>query len=208
MDGHVICLGGERGRPLTPAPEIQPGPVPEETSGFLPSATHPDFQHLSTVRVQQSDLGYRLSTDRKAVGLALKELKTPIEGRVEFTLRLRPRPDATKADTPGNAFFAFGERPQEEELVKCGFRISGQRLYIVQGSLTNGDSVGAPMSIQAKQVAEMRVVVDLEKQTVSTTMLGASVETPLACRMDGIRWIGYAISSVPADFGPIEVKDE
>jgi outer membrane protein assembly factor BamB len=205
LDGQVICLGDGRGTPLVSVPEAKPGPVPAPSSGFLPTKSHPDFQFLANVQIQSSDIGYRVTTMPQGLGQALQQLSEPISKRAEFTLRVRPRPDAPTADTPGNGFFAFGDGPEDKHLVKCGFRISGQRLYIVQGELTGGKSVGTPITIKAKEVTDMKVTVDLQQQTVSVTMLGETLEAPLERKLETIRWVGYVISSVPADFSPVEI---
>jgi hypothetical protein len=204
VDGKLLCLGEGDGKPLQAAPNVKPGLVPAATVGLVETKSHPDFQHLSTIRVTPSDLGYRIQTASQKVGLALRKLADPLTGRVTLRAKVRPRPGAKSPDEPGNAFLAFGAAADDEQLVKCGFRISGQRLYVVQGPLLKGQSKSVPANVKANEVAEMVVVVDLRGQKVTVTMNGQTVEAALANRLDAITWIGYAINSVNADFSQIE----
>jgi len=123
LDGKVLCLGTGPGAPLEPAPGVEPGPVPTQTTGFYGTRTHPDFEHLAAMRITSSDLGYRMQTGPGGVGFALKKLATPSAKRVEFRVKVRPTPGAAAPDTPGNGFIAFGDLPEDGRLVKCGFRI-------------------------------------------------------------------------------------
>ncbi len=204
-DGHVLALGAGDGPPLEPAPDATPGPVPTGIPRFAETKSHPDFQHLAMIGIGKSDLGYRMQTAPREVGLALKKLASPLTGRVEFRMRVRPTPGASSPDTPGNGFLVFGDSGDEGQLVKCGFRISGKSLSLVQGPLLAGRSKGKRADVKANEVAELRVVVDLDAQTVALTMHGETVETPLERPLDAITWIGYCLTSVTTEFGPIEI---
>jgi len=208
VDGKLLCLGAGDGKPLQTAPNVEPGPVPTATSGLIETKSHPDFQHLSTIRVTQSDLDHRIQTAPKEIGLALRKVAKPLTGRMTFRVKVRPRPGASSPDTPGNGFVAFGAAPADEHLVKCGYRISSKRLYIVQGPLMKGQSKSTPVDVKANEVAEMDVVVDLDSQKVMVTMHGQTVEAPLARRLDAVTWLGYLISSVDADFSQIEITGQ
>ncbi len=206
-DGRLLCLGAGDGKPLQPAPNVKPGPVPVVTAGLVETKSHPDFQHLSTIQVTPSELGYRIQTAPKEIGLALRKLAKPFTGRVTLRAKVRPRPGAKSPDEPGNGFVAFGAAPADEHLIKCGYRISSKRLYIVQGPLMKGQSKSTPVDIRANEVAEMDITVDLDSQKVAVTMHGQTVEAPLARRLDAITWLGYVISSVNADFSQIEITN-
>jgi len=204
-DGRVLALGAGDGPPLEPAPDANPGPVPSGIPGFLDTKSHPDFQHLETIGIGKSDLGYRMQTPPREVGLALRKLATPLTGRVEFRIRVRPTPGAASPDTPGNGFLVFGDTPDEAQLVKCGFRISGKSISLVQGPLLKGRAKGKKANVNANEVAELRVVVDLDAQTVALTMQGETLQAPLEPPLDKITWIGYCLTSVTTEFGPIEI---
>jgi len=173
--------------------------------GFTETKTHPDFQQVTAIGIAPSELGYRMRTAPRQVGLALKKAATPIVKRAEFRFRVRPTPGAASPDKPGNAFLAFGDGATDDRLVKCGFRISGKRLFIVQGPLLKGSSKSAPVDVKADEVAEIQVVVDLEGQKVAVTMHDETLEAPLATRLEAVTWFGYSITSVTSDFSSIDV---
>ena len=206
LDGKVLCLGRGEGQPLESAPEVEPGPVPAASAGFVETRSHPDFQHLAAIGVGPSELGYRMQTAPREVGLALRRIEPPLTRQAVFRVRVRPNPGAPSPDTPGNGFVAFGDGPADEQLVKCGFRISGKRLFIVQGPLAGGRSVSRPIDVKANEVAEICVTVDLEAQKVAATMLGATVEASLERKLDAVAWVGCCLTSVTTEFSPIEVR--
>jgi len=215
MDGKVLCLGGG-GQPLTPAVDADLGPAAATASvasraaagRFQETATHPDFQALSAVQVTPSGLGYHVQAASKATGLALRKLDKPLLHRATFRLRLRPVPGATSPDKPGNGFLVFGNSPDEEKLVKCGFRISGKSLYVIQGPLSKGKTALQRADVKANVVTEMEVVVDLDRQKVTLAMLGQTVEAPIAPRLEAVAWVGYCVSTVACEFGPIEIAGD
>ena len=210
MAGKVLCLGAGGGTPLTAAADVKPGPPPAPTArgGFVESKSHPDFQHLSKVQITKADIGYRMRTGPKMVGLALKKLAAPLNKRATFRVKVRPTPGAPSPRTPGNGFIAFGDAPADDRLVKCGFRIAGKHLYIVQGSLLKGKAASRPLDVKANEVAELHVVVDLATQKVTVAMHGETIEATLTRRLDAITWVGCSLTSVTTDFSPIEIAGQ
>ena len=210
LDGSVLCLG-PNGKPLRPAKEVEPGPVEEESrvprgrKTFVPTESHPGFDRLTSISVTASELGYRMATAPKQVGLAMKKLDTPITSHAEFRVRTRLWPGAGVPDKPGNGFLVFGDGPDDAQLIKCGFRVSGKRIFIIQGPLEGGKDKSAPADVKSDEVAEIRVAVDLEKQTVSMTMKGETLTTKLERPLESITWIGHSLTSVTTDFSPIEI---
>ena len=207
--GSVLCLAGDEGSALPAAPDVKPGPPPSSQgpATFAPTPSHPDFPHIEKMRITESDLGYRVEGPAREFGLALRKLEKPITGKATFTVKLRPVPGAASPDKPGNAFFAFGAEPDDAKLVKCGFRISGQRLYIINGPLLKTKGAAAVAEIRANVVTEMRVAVDLKSKIVSMSMNGVTFEAPLTIEMDQVNWAGYE-TTVTADFGPVEVSEK
>jgi hypothetical protein len=208
MDGQVLCLGVGEGTALKTAPDVDLGPVSSAVPGFAPSTKHPDFQKLTAIRITRSDLGYRMASDKRKVGLALRKLKTPLTKRAVFRVKVRPTPGAPSPDTPGNGFILFGAEPADGKLVNCGFRIAGKRLYISQGALMTAEPTAIPLVVKANEVAELSVVVDLATQKVTVSMLGKSVEAVLEKPLDAITWVGHAVASVTTDFSLITVEGE
>ncbi|MEW6357607.1 MAG: PQQ-binding-like beta-propeller repeat protein [Planctomycetota bacterium] len=207
MDGKVVCLGAGEGEALQTAPDVEVGPPPEVIGSFTGSGSHPDFQNLQAIQITKSDIGYRMQSAPGETGMALRKLEKPLTKRAEFSVQVRPAPGAKNPDAPGNAFLVFGDVPERERLVTCGFRLSGKSLHFVPGPMVKGKAVGKTFSARANEVAEMRVVVDLEKQTASIAMNDGTVAVELS-GLDTISWVGCAVASVTADFGKIEVKGE
>lgn len=208
MDGRVVCLGPGGRTPLEEAADAKLGPVstgggPGESSLTV---SHPDFQQVTSVRITPSDLGYRMQSARGEAALAMKKLAAPITRSATFTANVRPSPGAGTPDRPGNGFIAFGDGPTDEETVKCGFRVSGHSLSIVQGPLAKGRAASKTAGVNSDEVAELRVSVNLENQTVSVTMHGQTLEAPLRHRLEAITWVGYCLTSVTTDFSPLEIR--
>jgi hypothetical protein len=215
MDGKILCLGNE-GKPLPLAPGAKLGPLSEtapaargkKSAAIEPTASHPDFQKIENLYVAHSDIGYRLQPPRGAIGVALKKLDKPLTNRAIFRLKIRTTPGSS-SETPGNGFFVFGNSPDEANLVKCGYRLSGKSLEIMQGPMgAKGGRVSQKADLKANEVTEVTVVVDLAAQKVTLSARGQSVESPLSPQLDSILWVGYSVSSVTSDFSAVEITDE
>jgi hypothetical protein len=217
MDGHVLCLGPGQGTPLPAAPDAKLLPVAEPSAAqaaqraaakatFQPTESHPDFQKLAAVQIQPSKLGYHLRTTTGSFGLALKKLETPITKRATLRIKVTVRPGAPTPDTPGNGFLVFGSEPDADQLVMCGYRISGKSLSITQGGKARGAAQKA--GLKANVVTQLDVVVDLASQKVTLSAVGETIEAPLDPRVDSIAWVGCAVQSVDADFSAVEINGE
>ena len=125
--------------------------------------------------------------------------------RVTFRVKVRTTPGASP-DTPGNGFLVFGDSPDEDKLVHCGYRISGKSLSITQGATSaKGNSVSKKADLKANEITELTVTVDLAAQQVTLTGRGETVTCPLARRLDRIEWIGCAVQSVISEFSAIDI---
>lgn len=204
MDGRVECLGADGEDALEPAPEVAPSSAADESVKSGGSRTHPDFGVISKLRVSASDLGYHLTADSGETGFALRPLTPPATGRIRISARVRARPGHAP-DTPGNAFLAFGDGTDDKNLVKCGFRISGQRLYIHEGASSSKSAPSVPVSVQADRVMELSVVVDLDARRIVVSLDGVELEAELRHPLKAVSWIGCSVVSVDAEFSPIDV---
>jgi outer membrane protein assembly factor BamB len=204
MDGKVLRLGAE-GTPLAAAPEVKLSTAaPAEDTG---STSHPDFQHMDNVKVSKSDLGYRMVSLRGETALALKKLPAPLTKRATFRVKVCASPGSAP-DRPGNGFIVFGDAAEDAALVKCGFRISGKCLSIVQGPLAGGKGASKKAGLKSNETMDMEVEVDLAAQKFKLTIKGETLEAPLACKLDAITWAGLALTSVTTDFSPLEIAGE
>jgi hypothetical protein len=207
-DGTLHALGAGSGEPLQVAAEAEPGPVDPSRSPFYETKKHADFQYLDSVRVANSDMKYRLQSPGRTSGIAARKLDDPLSGRVRFKVRVRPTPGAPAPDTPGNGFLVFGQKPDDEATVKCGFRIAGKSLSIIEGPLYGGAVESVRAQPKANEVLELEVVVDLDARTVRATMLDDAVEAKLEKPLAAISWVGYCVAGVTTDFGAIEIERE
>ncbi len=217
MDGQVLCLGAGPGTPLAPAPEAKLSPVTEAAAApaarraaakiaFQPTVSHPDFQKLVAVRIQPSKLGHHLQTTSGRFGLALKKLDKPLAKRAAFRMKIIVRPGAPTPDTPGNGFLVFGSEPDEDQLVMCGYRISGKSLSITQGAKPWGTPRKADLKANVETLLE--VAVDLASQKVTLSAVGETIEAQLDPPLKSIAWVGCGVQSVNADFSPVEMSGE
>jgi hypothetical protein len=206
LDGTVVCLGAGARSPLAAAPDAQPGPTPTGKPTFVGTKAHPDFQRLEQIKIRPAPLGYHVETATGLFGVAVTTLPAPREGPLVLRTQVRPRPGAPPG-TMGNAFLVFGDGLENERLMMCGFRISGQMLYLRQPPFPDGKTAAkqAEVPIAANQVSHMTVRLDPAAGTATFTMNDTTVETPLPSQLGPITCVGYAVSSVDAEFGPIDI---
>jgi len=206
LDGTLVCLSGQSGKRLESAPEVQLSAPPVAQAGPSETKTHPDFQHVSKLNIRPGKLDYRLVSPAANVpGLALKKLETPITGKAVLRVKIRPRPD-DPPDSPGNAWLVLGDQPTDEDTIKCGFRLAGQNLYAIQGSLLEGRAETAKVSVEANALSELIVSLDLAGQKVTATLDGKSVEMAINPELKQVSWIGYCVAGPPAEFGKIVIE--
>ena len=209
LDGRVLCFGASGGSSLTPAPDVQPGSPPTGVPTFVGTKQHPDFQRLSQIKVRSSELGYLVETATGLYGVAARKLAAPRSGKVTLRVEVRARPGSPPG-TMGNAFLVFGNGPEDGKLMSCGFRISGQALYLSQPPFPGGKTVTRKVKVNlvANTVADMVVSLDPGTQKATFTMNDTVVEMDLRLELGPIGWVGYAVSGVDAEFGPLRVEGE
>ena len=209
LDGKVLCFGATGGPSLTPAPDVEPGPTPTGVPTFVGTKQHPDFQHLSQIKVRSSELGYLVETPTGLHGVAAGKLPSPLAGKVTLRTKVRARPGSPPG-TMGNAFLVFGNAPDNDKLMSCGFRISGQALYLSQPPFPGGKTVTKKVKVDlvANQVLDMVVHLDPTAKTMAFTMNETTLETELRPDAGPIGWVGYAVSGVDAEFSPLQAEGE
>ena len=211
VDGSVTCLKSGAGKELD-AVEDRPIRVawdrPEDPGYLVPLPVDKsgDFVRVRQCEVTESKLGYQLRGVGKAkkVGVALKKLERPVEGRATFRTRMM-----TPVEGKGllrNGYLAFGAGTDEAELIKCGVRVQPQRAIIVHGPLLGGKGKGTGIKAASGEVIDMSVTVDLEAGKVAYAVKGSTVEVTLTDPPKAVTHVGYVMENALVDFAPIEVE--
>jgi hypothetical protein len=178
----------------------KPGAKAKPAASNLPSKDA-DFTKLDQAHVFQTELGYRVASEPKQIGTALKQLDAPLTGKATLKCKLQYAND----DGPNNGYLSFGESADESQLVKCGLRQKMGTAAIIQGPLTTNKGATIPCVTDLGKQYELIVTVDLASGSVTlqsgATTLTAKLEQPLK----SITHVGYCLSGTTADFSPIEV---
>ena len=151
-----------------------------------------------------SKLGYRLRANaQKQVGIAVKKLDKPITGSATFKTRIK----AVSANSSllSNGYIAFGNKPNDAALIKCGIRLRAESLLIVQGPLLKGDSKTEKIKPPGNKTIEITVTVNLETRQITCTANNVTVKAEIKNPLKSITHIGYAIDSALIDVAPIKI---
>jgi hypothetical protein len=216
VDGKIMCLGS-RGSNLLPVGhtkltslDVSVKPVADEPE---PAAESPpaapagpslkgDFAKVVQAQVTKSELGYHLHADGKKMAIALKKLPAPLTGKVELKVRMKVARDGALK----NCFLAFGDNPEEANLVKCGLRFSMKKAVIVQGSLSGGKAAEQAIELNESKVYDLDVTVDLPSGQVTMKTDETTVTAILEKRPVTISYLGYATTNASADFSAVEIS--
>jgi len=206
LDGKVLCLAADGAKALatddeplqTAADEPTPPPVLTKEK---------DFDRVVGCSVFESKLGYRLQGQGKDVaGLALNKLKAPLKKKAELKAKVKAAPD--DGGFLLNGFIAFGDRPDDAKLVKCGVRIKAKSAHIVQGPLKDFKGLAEKLDIKGDELLELAVSVDLEAQKVVFKVLDKTMEAKLEQPLKAITHVGLCIDNALVDCSPVEVSGE
>jgi len=213
-DGKVICLGQGEGKALEAAaglavtPRVNadkpPAAAAAQNAAAKATAAHPDFQHLASVTVTASALGYKLAAVEGETGLALKKLPAPLTKHATFKLKMRALAEG-KLQT---AFLVFGDGTAEEQLVKCGVRVRMKKAFIFQGAVAPGRMAGTPFECAANQTLDAEVTVDLATQKVKMTLNGTAIAGTLERPLKTITHAGYCVINGVTEFSPVETSGD
>ncbi len=199
--GTVLCLGPQGQslprRPVELAPldtRVQESPVPPAV-GTGPSKAA-DFDHVLRAQVLASEVGYYLRATGKSLGMALKKLPTPLEGKVQLSVRLRVAPGGQLK----NAFLVFGEGPEEAQLVKCGIRYAMRQAMIVEGPLSGGKTTPKTFEPDESRLYDLRVTVDLASGEVSMALGDLRISAKLQRPPKNIAFVGCGAIDSAVEF--------
>ena len=208
VDGRVLCLGGA-GDPLpaAPAADLSPLDVTVKTTAVEPvhgadgPSARGDFAHVASAQVTKAELGYRVRGAEKKLGVALKKLPAPVEGKVQFKVRMK----VLAGSNLKNGFLVFGDGTADAELVKCGLCILMRKAIVVQGTLGEGQTTDAAYDADAAQVHQIAVTVDVQSGAVELKVGAATVTAKLEPRLPRISYVGYGVLNATVDFSAVEL---
>ena len=110
-----------------------------------------DFAHVDQAHAYQDGIGLSGRLERTQCGTVLKKLDAPLTGKVTLKCKLQ----YANGDGANNGYLAFGDSPQEAQLVKCGLRQKMKTAAIIQGSLAANE--GATHSVRDEIRTAVRV---------------------------------------------------
>jgi arylsulfatase A len=152
--------------------------------------------------VTKSDFGYRLTSKGEAV--ALRKLDKPLSDtdRAVFKLDYQTAVDSVTK----NAFFCFGDRADNNRLIKAGTAIGKGTHEIFEGGWVNvgkGTAKKAKFDPQKKFTAH--IIIDLAKHVAILEVGKARLEQRLPEDLKQINFFGLYSKATSTDFSAIEV---
>ena len=224
-DGTLCCIGSdgdalaaltdekiEELNTIVAPPSTAPGqqkPAKKKPAGAEGGSTaglaskDADFAKLDQARAFQTELGYRIASEGKQVGTALRQLDAPLTGKVTLKCKLQ----YANAEGANNGYLAFGDSADEAQLVKCGLRQKMRTAAIIQGPLVDNQGATTPCDTELDKPYDLVVTVDLASGNVTFQGGGATVTAKLDRPLKSISHVGYCLNGSIADFSPIEVSE-
>lgn len=208
LDGRVLCLGaGGQPLPAAAAPTLAPIDVKAPAEGAEPTPhTGPslagEFAHLTPqTTVTQTPLGYRLSSEGAAIGLALKKLPAPLSGKIRLQSKIRLSKDGQLK----NGFLVFGNASDDKQLVKCGLRMVMRKAMIIEGSSSKGKITAETIDIDDETVYNVDALVDLDSGETTLQIGAATVKARLTNPPQAVSFVGFGAINAIADFAAVKV---
>lgn len=199
--GKVVCLGPQ-GSALSRVP-VQLIPLdsrPQESPVPPAAATGPskaaDFDRVVAAQVLGSEVGYYLQASGKRLGMALKRLPAPLEGKVKLSVRLR----VALGGQLKNAFLLFGDSPEEARLVKCGIRYALRQAMIVEGPLAGGKTTPKTFEPDESRLYDLQATVDLKTGEVRMALGDLQVAAKLQNPLKSIAFVGCGALNSAMEF--------
>lgn len=199
--GKVLCLGPEGSAlPRLPAnlipldTRVQESPVPPAL-GTGPSKAS-DFDQVVQAQVLGAEAGYYLSATGKNLGMALKKLPSPLQGKLKLSARLR----VARGGPLKNAFLLFGESPDEAHLVKCGIRYALRQAMVIEGPISGGKTTPKTFEPDESRLYDLQVIVDLASGEIQMTLGDVHLSAKLQQPPKAIAFIGCGALNSAMEF--------
>ncbi|MDA7882263.1 hypothetical protein N9A94_08150, partial [Akkermansiaceae bacterium] len=151
--------------------------------------------------VTKSDLGYRLSSQGEAV--ALRKLDKALSGtdKAVFKLDYQTAVDVVTK----NAFFCFGDKPNNNDLIKVGTAIGKGTHEIFEGGWVNvGKGTAQKAKFDSKEKFTAHIIIDLAKRVVILEVGTTRLEQKLPESLNKVSHIGLYAKDTSSDFSAIE----
>jgi outer membrane protein assembly factor BamB len=204
LSGEKIVELNENSKPPAPpaAKKKAAKPKPRDAASIGLPSKDAEFAKLDQAHAYQTELGYRVASESKQIGMALKQLDAPLTGKATLTCKLQ----YANGDGANNGYLSFGDGADEAQLVKCGLRMKMKTAAIVQGSLGADTAETVPYVTDVEQPYELIVTVDLASGELTFQGGEAKLTARLERPMKSITHVGYCLKDSIADFSPIEVQ--
>ena len=161
-----------------------------------------DFDEVVGCIVDTHKMDYSLKATA-AEGFALREYEKAITGRVT----LKAKMSQTGKGGARNALLAFGQEADNGKLMKGGALIGQQKYALFQGPFINWQKTKTvPYEHGEGKVFDVAVAIDVPKKTVTMTIDGVEMKSPLPDDIKEIRYIGYAVKQAHSAFSKITVE--
>lgn len=161
------------------------------------------FAKVTGGKVVSSELGYRLASDERSVGLALFEFSKPITAKTTWTFKMHRSPGFPNPPYYGNGFFVLGDGPKDEQLVKCGLQFIQGKVTIIQGPAPAQKGEKLSYNGDADGEINLAVTYDPVAQTVTMKAGKQSLTAKLARPLQQITHAGFATWNAVTDFSAL-----
>jgi len=156
-----------------------------------------DWPIVKGGKVSKSDFGYLLDA-AGGEAFALKELDSPIQESATFKLKYR---SAANGKTR-NACFCFGDKAENDQLIKAGTLIGLSRHGAFDGSWANSVArgTGKKVDLDPDATYEATVTIDLDHAKLILEVDGTLVEQQIPGRFESITHIGIYAKGTQSEF--------
>ena len=78
----------------------------------------------------------------------------------------------------------------------------------MQGPYRQAKTTVLNLDAAVNEMCDVQVTVDLAAQSIAVNLHGRTVEAKLTRRLDTIRYVGYCVNSVSAEFSPLKISTD
>ncbi|MCB1226278.1 MAG: PQQ-binding-like beta-propeller repeat protein [Verrucomicrobiales bacterium] len=164
------------------------------------------FDEVKGGRVVASELGYRLGANTGTVALALHRLNKPVTEKTTWTFKMQRAPGFPNPPHYGNGFFAFGDGPKDEDLVKCGIQFIQSSAVIAEGATNKTRGPKKKLEGDLDAAVDLRVTYDPQAQTVTLAAGESTITHKLTRPLREVNHVGFVTWNAVTDFSALGVE--